>query len=229
MEVFRYSVSNYSNYLMPMLLNSKTFACCVISSAATLASCASTKPVAVNTPQPVQDVVKEVEEEKPVEVESPAGPVGGIAFPELQGTWVSSCRPMFDDEPEEGFEITQISVSGNEFVSNTTVYSDSSCSSELSRGFMQAGSTFQFYAQISRPGGSANTVVGLAPNIDIDMQRATIDNKPLSAAIAPFMPLEVDYNIVFVESGSAMYLGEGGESTGDRSRELNLDKRYVKR
>lgn len=200
----------------------------MILSTTLLAACASSGPAELSAPEPIAAAVEAVQEAEPEQVESPAGPIGGIAFPELQGSWLSSCRPMFDDEPEEGFEITRITVSGNEFNSDTSVYSDASCTEQLERGVLQIGKSFQVYAEIFRPGGSTNTVVGAAPNIDIDMKSGTIDNEPLTPEVAPFMPLEVDYNIVFVEGESAMYLGEGGETAQSRPTELDLDKRFVK-
>lgn len=191
-----------------------------------LAACATSESAPISVPEPVQEVLEKVQDE-PEQVVSPAGPIGGIAFPELQGTWVSGCRLMSEGDPEEGFETTTVIVSGNDFTSDTTVFSDAGCNNRLERGFLQSGDSFQMSSLIARPGGSVDTAAGPAPFIDIDPQAFTIDKKPLSADLKRFMPLDVEYNIVLVE-GSAMYLGESSDSAQMRPTALILDKQFVK-
>lgn len=199
----------------------------VILCTAFLAACASKEPARVAAPEPVQDVIAEVEV-APEQVASPAGPIGGVAFPELQGVWLSGCNPMFEEDPEEGFQTTTVTIVGNNFTSDSTVYADSACTNNLERGFLQSGGSMQMNAVISRPGGSVSTAIGLAPHMDIDPQSFTIDNQPLKANLQPFMPLDVEYNIVALEAGSVMYLGESSDSSEVRPTELKLSARFVK-
>jgi len=202
----------------------------VISTTALLLSaCASNEKAPVEV-QPAPEPVVEA----PAQVEAiMSAPENGVFFPQLQGTWVRECQPFDPDEPDGSYEITTMDFQGNDYQSNTTVYQDSSCTTELTRGFLQAGSSFQAYGTLTRPTGGANTQLGAAAFININNERYTIDNQPIVASMVSFFQPETTYTIVLVSENQFFlgddYASQDAESTAGRPRTLNMEQAYTKR
>ena len=196
-----------------------------------LSACATgTSTVTNEAPVSAPAVVDEVL--APPEIKTPDAPIDGMAFPQLQGSWVRICKPFDPDEPDGSYERTTMTVSGDTLESETIVYSDSNCTAELERGFMQFGSSGQFNGYLERPAGSVDTSVGEAPLIDITIEETLIDNQPLDASVAGFFPVNTSYNIVHVD-GDTMYLGvSDGNLDGDtpqtRPQQLDLVVPYTR-
>lgn len=158
----------------------------------------------------------------------PTLPTGSdtILFPEMQGSWARACSLFDEEEPSNGYERSVVTVTGNDFVFDTKVYSDSNCITPLARGFLQFGDDFQSYGTLQRPVGTANTSVGAVPFIDIAFTRFTIDNQPLVPEAAVLNSPYTDYTIVYVD-GNQMHLGDPDvpEQLGDSSqtRSVTLD------
>ena len=155
---------------------------------------------------------------------------GRIAFPELQGRWLNECELFDDDAPEDGYEQRTIDVTGNDYVLEVVIYSDSNCVTRLTRGFLQGGSSVQITGILERPEGTANTGVGAVPFINIVGQNTTIDNEPLVASVEAFFPNETTYTIVYVD-GNTMYLGaedldDDDSGTTPETRDMTLDFDY---
>lgn len=150
----------------------------------------------------------------------------GVLFPELQGSWSAGCQFFDEEEPSEGYANTVITVTGNDFQTNTLVYSDSNCVTPLPRGFLQFGDDFQSYGTIERPEGSADTSVGAVPFINMNYDRYTIENQPLIASAAALFQPYTDYSIVYVD-GDQMYLGDldipGQDGESAETRAITLD------
>ena len=192
--------------------------------ASLLSACATGTSTDINE-EPVSppEVVAEVL--APPELPTPDAPIAGMAFPQLQGTWLRICKPLDPDEPDGGYERTSMTVSGDTLESETVVYSDSNCTAVLERGFMQFGSTGQFNGYLERPAGTVNTSVGEVALIDITIEETLIDNQPLDPSVAGFFPVSTSYDIVHVD-GDTMYLGvSNGDLDGEtpQSRPQRLD------
>lgn len=219
MHVINKDFTRHMKYLVPACM------------ALLLTACASPDPGPVEieppaTPEPV--VVEDPVVPEPVAV----APIDGVFFPELQGTWNRECRPFDEDEPDGSFEKSTFTVEGNDFQTNTTVYQDSGCTTELTRGFLQAGSSFQTYGTLGRPAGSAETPMGTAAFIDLSTDRHTIDNQPIIASLQGFFQPETGYSIVVV-NGNQFFLGDesggqDGESAASRPTSLDTDRLYTR-
>jgi len=171
--------------------------------ATSLAACSSSNsdnPTADTFTSPMVDVPNPDTSQQPVNG-------SGVLFPEMQGSWSRDCLLFDEEEPSEGYERSVITVTGNEFVVDTKVYSDSNCVTPLARGFLQFGDDFQSYGTVERPGGTADTSVGAMPFIDLNFTRFTIEGEPLVPEVAAFYTPYVDYTIVHVD-GDQMYLGD---------------------
>ncbi len=151
-----------------------------------------------------------------------------VLFPQIQGSWSYGCQLFDEEEPSEGYERSELRITGNEIVLDTEVFSDSNCVIPLARGFLQFGDNFQSYGTLVRPGGTADTSVGAVPYIDINFTRFTIDDEPLVSAVAAFFEPYSDFTIVYVD-GNQMFLGnpdlpgQDGDTAQTRSLILDFD------
>lgn len=155
-----------------------------------------------------------------------------VAFPELQGTWQSRCLYSDPAEPEDGYVKSVFSFNGNEFKSNTVIYSDWNCTEVLDRGFFHSGSSMQVEGVVSRPEGDVDTLVGSVPFIDIRFDQYMIDNQPMTGSMAAMFSPVVQYDIVHIE-GETFYMGNNSgdrNSSSERLRpiELDSDKAFIK-
>ncbi len=165
--------------------------------------------------------------------ESPTPSDGAVYFPELQGLWSRDCEYYDPDELGDGYSLSRITITGNAFKTNTSIYSDSNCLTLLERGFLQAGISFQTAGILSRADGSADTSVGSVPFFDFTTQENTIDEEPVIASLANLFAVETAYEIVYVD-GRAFYLGINsealdGSSPETRSTALDFEHPYNRR
>jgi len=201
------------NFARPVVLS-----CLAIS----LAGCSSGNSDNSTADMPASPMVGE---QNPDTLQQPVNGSGSL-FPEMQGSWSRDCQLFDEEEPNEGYERGVITITGNEFVADTKVYSDSNCVTPLGRGILQFGDDFQSYGTLERPGGTANTSVGSTPFININFTRFTIEGEPLVPAVAPLFSPYVDYTIVHVD-GDQMYLGDsdlpGQDGDTAQTRSVVLD------
>lgn len=157
---------------------------------------------------------------------------GSIAFPELQGRWQGGCVLFDREDPDDGYEITSFTFTGNTYRSDSTVYADSNCSTVLERGLFMSASSMQTEGTVSRAPGSKDTAQGSVAFIDVHTERFLIDNVPLTEAMAGVFPAETQYDIVLLENNT-IYLGNvsgsnDGTSPERRPTELDENRVYVK-
>lgn len=156
-----------------------------------------------------------------------------VLFPELQGSWAKDCVLFDEEQPTAGFERSVVTVTGNEWVIDTKIFTDSNCVTPLPLGFLQLGDDFQSYANLTRPDGAASTSVGAVPYVNIAFQRFTIEDEPLAPAAAALNTPYVDYTIVYVD-GNQMFLGDSevpgqlGDTAATRSVTLDFEDPLVR-
>ena len=200
------------------------FASCI----SMLTACASGRSPIVNVPAPV---VEKLETVTPG-TNPPENISVSDVLNDLQGTWVGICQFLDPEDPDGGYEMSTLKVTGSDVNVETVVYSDSNCINRLERGFAQLGSSGQFSGFLALPGGSAATSPGASAFMDITFNKVMIDNQPLDPSVAAFFPEETTFDIVFVD-GNTLYRGLltdrlDAETSVTRPQQLNVESPFTR-
>ena len=120
----------------------------------------------------------------------------------LDGEWLLACSVVDPEFPEDGYDVTTLSISGDTGTSRTLNYTDSACTAP--------GSPAEtvITASIVYPGGSTDTARGPALHIDVTPEGVLVDGTmpPVADMEGDDTP-DTDYDIALV-TGNELYFGD---------------------
>ncbi len=132
---------------------------------------------------------------------------------QFNGNFLRGCS--LADDPANGFEINEVAIQGDSFVTTVSQFADAQCT--LLNGVFVFDSTLVF------PGDTVDTPLGVADFIDI-----TVDSLTLNGESVIDNSFE-DFDLILLDGNNLLFGDDSGEFDGEtrETRPVEIDEDFV--